>query len=133
MDRYACAFDSGGRLKRARKNASEDTHQQWLAKWLDSRPGLHWFHTPNGGARSVVVGRKLKAQGAKAGIPDVIIITPPPKRPTARGVALELKTEKGRVSEHQKRWLAVFAAFGWETYVAHGWIDATDWLIELGY
>ena len=114
-----------------RSAGKEDLHQRLLARWLDMR-GVDWFHPPNGGARSVVVGRKLKEQGAKAGVPDVVIITPPPAGDFV-GTVIELKTKTGRVSEHQKRWLETFAEHGWLTQVCRGWQAAADFLKEWGY
>lgn len=35
-----------------------------------------WFHVPNGGGRSKAEGGILKAMGALAGVPDIIIIAP---------------------------------------------------------
>ena len=35
-----------------------------------------WFHVPNGGGRSKAEGGVLKALGALAGVPDILIIDP---------------------------------------------------------
>ena len=74
-------------------DATEQQHQEWLTQWLDARK-IIWWHTPNEGKRNVRQGARLKRGGMKAGVPDVIIITPAPNAPWARGVAIELKKPK---------------------------------------
>ena len=121
-------------------DASEQKHQEWLAKWLDAR-GLCWWHTPNEGRRNVRVGRKLKRAGMKSGVPDVIIVSKAPGAPWARGVAIELKkpkgpmggTSKSRLSPTQRTWLCRLEGEGWAVHVAYGWQDAAEWLERLGY
>ena len=54
------------------------------------------FAVPNGGQRNVIVGRKLKDEGALAGVADLIIL----ENGTCRFV--EIKQDKGRQSESQK-------------------------------
>lgn len=110
---------------------NEDGHQVALAQWLDLR-GLRWFHPPNGGQRHAIVARKLKTQGVKAGVPDVIITSPVPGRPEVRGVALELKTPKGRLSDSQKSWLDGLEADGWVCLVGYGWSDAVAQIEKVG-
>ena len=55
-----------------------------------------WFHPPNGGHRHPVVAAKLKAQGVKPGVPDVVIIW------RGRAIFIELKAHKGSLSDAQK-------------------------------
>ena len=120
------------------KDVSEQKHQEWLAQWLDAK-GIVWWHTPNEGKRNVRQGTKLKRGGMKAGVPDVIIITPAPNAPWARGVAIELKkpkgkkSAKGRLTPAQRNWLCWLERDGWSTCVAYGWKEAVEWLERLGY
>ena len=113
-------------------NVSEADHQKALADWLDAI-GVLWFHPPNGGHRHRAVAARLKAEGVKAGVPDVWILTPPPRVPDARGVVVELKKKGGRLSSAQRRWLDELAGLGWLTFVSHGWRPAVEWLEGLGY
>ena len=75
----------------------------------------------------------------KAGVPDVIIVTPAPNAPWARGVAIELKkpkgksSAKGRLTPAQRNWLCWLEQSGWSTCVAYGWKEAVEWLERLGY
>lgn len=113
---------------------SEATEQQTLATWLDFM-GLLWCHVPNGGFRTIGTARKLKSEGVKPGVPDVLIFSRPPKGNPVRGVAIELKrTRRGVVSAEQKAWLAALERAGWRCYVAKGAVDAVAWLQDtLGY
>ena len=68
--------------------------------------GLVWIHVPNEGRRSRQHGADLRDQGLKAGFPDILIFTPPPKFPRIRFVAIEIKrAHGGKVSRAQREWL----------------------------
>jgi hypothetical protein len=126
---------------RAQRKPANDTPTEYkeqltVCRFLRAK-GLDFFAVPNGGARKggAIEGNMLKHIGVSAGVPDLLILDAPPKYPDARGVALEMKREKGgTVSEHQKAWLLRFSEQNWVTYVAHGADDAIDWLTkELGF
>lgn len=107
---------------------TEEQEQVWLAQYLDALR-LVWWHTPNGGHRDIRTARKLAAHGVKAGVPDVIIVSRPPRCPEARGVAIELKRRKGGVvSDFQESWLTALEEQGWKCTVARGWQEAAEWL-----
>lgn len=76
----------------------EESLQIRVAHYLDLvlPKNAWWFHTPNGGKRHIAVAAKLKAQGAKSGVPDCTIIY------QGRAYFIELKTETGRLSQTQK-------------------------------
>jgi hypothetical protein len=57
------------------------------------------FAIPNGGARSIVTGAMLKAEGATKGVPDLLIPEPHGER---HGLFVEMKTAKGAVKAEQK-------------------------------
>jgi hypothetical protein len=109
--------------------------QRELAVLLDEL-GILWSATANGGKRSKRTAYALKMSGVKAGIPDILIFSPPPQG--GRGYALELKRggvgrSKGRVSEHQKVWLQRLRNEGWRAEVAYGLEHALELLKEAGY
>lgn len=72
---------------------------------------VHWFRmtypahaqllfaVPNGGARNVITGSRLKAEGVTAGVADLILLVPQNK-----AVFFELKTKVGRQSDSQRTW-----------------------------
>ena len=61
------------------KCPTEEQEQIKLAEYLDWK-GYCWCHVPNGGNRNVVTGAKLKKQGVKPGVPDVLIFDSPGDR-----------------------------------------------------
>lgn len=61
--------------------------------------------------------------GVKAGLPDVLIFSRPPvgsRFDGVRGVALELKTKKGRMSLAQERWAFDLRREGWHAVTTYG-------------
>jgi hypothetical protein len=59
------------------------------------------FAVPNGGRRDPITGARLKAEGALAGVSDLILL----QRNSRYGALLiEMKTSKGRHSPAQKAW-----------------------------
>ena len=112
---------------------TEEQEQVALAQWLDLHK-INWFHVPNGGDRNLLVAKKLKAQGVKKGVPDIIIVDKPPANPCFSGVAIELKRrDGGKLGKDQKEWLATFARNDWYAEVCHGAGEAIELLENLGY
>lgn len=117
---------------------SENDHHKKVARWLN-RHGIVWFHVPNETGAMKAKSKHAflahrKAMGVASGIPDILIITPPPKYPLHCGAALELKrADGGRPTDNQNAWLTKFADLGWATGVAHGFDNAIIWLENLGY
>jgi hypothetical protein len=69
---------------------------------------------PNGGKRHLTTAKKLKAEGAKAGVPDLLFALP--KTPFA-SLWIEMKTEKGVISEKQKHYINRLQQVGFTTSV----------------
>jgi hypothetical protein len=116
---------------------TEQKIQEALAKYLDSL-GVLWTATANGGMRAKAAAAALKRSGVKAGVPDILIFTPPPSG-VGGGLAIELKRPrvgkkpKGRVSDHQRIWLEALRATGWRAEVAYGYDHALEILSAAGY
>ena len=61
-------------------------------------PAEALFAIPNGGARDVITGARLKAEGVRRGIPDLMLAM----RCHARsGLFIEMKVGSNKLSEHQ--------------------------------
>lgn len=112
----------------------QDEHQEQVtlfawARLEESRfPELSLlFAVPNGGARNVVTGQRLKQEGVKRGVPDVWL---PVARCGYHGLVIELKAGKGRPTAEQKAWLKALAAQGWLTQVCVGFEAARDVLVR---
>ena len=89
------------------------------ARWAEAaRPELALlFAVPNGGRRDKVTAARLKAEGVRAGVPDIWL---PVARGGYHGLVIELKTEAGRPTPEQKAWLAALEAQGWQALVCRG-------------
>lgn len=61
------------------------------------------FAIPNAAKRSFKLAQYEKALGLKPGVPDLFLAFP--KAPY-HGLFIEMKKEKGVVSEHQKEWIS---------------------------
>lgn len=113
---------------------TESQEMEMLARYLDAK-GYTWCHVPNEGLRNPRTGARLKRQGMKAGVPDVLIFDRMvvrdgeihmDKRPLAySGLAIELKRKIGGfVSLNQARWAVALRFCGWAVYVCGGFDEA---------
>jgi hypothetical protein len=102
--------------------------QRAVFEHLRRRPakGVFAFHPANGGWRLATEARILKGMGVIAGVPDVIIYK------FGRPFALELKTEKGRLSAEQILTIGVMEQAGVACHTAYGLDAALDWLEREG-
>jgi len=101
---------------------------QWAAYRLPVYPELAlMFAIPNGGQRNIVVANKLKAEGVKAGVPDVCL---PVARGGYHGLFLELKHGRNRATAEQSYWLERLTAQGYRAVVVHEFEGARDALID---
>jgi hypothetical protein len=100
--------------------SEEDIHlacADWVFAHESLYPILHWLiHVPNGGRRSRGEAGKLRAMGVRKGVSDWILPFPSPNGRFA-GLAVELKSHSGTVSEEQQHFLDDAEAAGWLTAV----------------
>lgn len=61
--------------------------------------GAKFSHIPNGGHRTKAAAGKLRAEGVRPGVPDVLILVP-----DVGTIWVELKNSAGRLSPHQEEW-----------------------------
>lgn len=81
-------------------------------------PGVLAFAVPNGGKRGKAEAARLKAEGVKAGAPDLCVAEP---RGGYHGLWVEMKRAKGgRVSKEQREFHAELLARGYHVVVAEG-------------
>ncbi len=71
-----------------------------------ARPGVVWWHTPNGERRDARDGAKLARFGVRAGMPDLFVLI------AGRLHGLELKRRGGRLSATQRGMHTALTAAG---------------------
>ena len=86
-----------------------------LLNYLANTYYFRHFHVPNEGKRSISYHAKMKKMGLKSGCPDIII-----EYPQGRVLYIELKNEKGRLSNSQKLWAVQSKALGTPHFVVKG-------------
>ena len=126
----------------------EDDHQKSLIQWADLRRlnalhghsgtiGQYLIHVPNGGKRNAKEAARFKAQGVRAGFPDLFLFIP-----TAdfHGLAIEMKRPhvkgqpKPKTTDEQKRWLKRLHGAGYDVAVCYGWHEAREKILQyFGY
>lgn len=111
---------------------SEDQIQQRFVRLLDrlnatQRAGILFCSTQGGMRMRIGQARKMVQGGYRKGIPDLLIYTP---NRGFSGLALELKTEKGRPSAEQLEWIENLRSFGWDAHVVKGYEAAVQKLFE---
>jgi hypothetical protein len=82
-----------------------------------------------GGKSPAVTCAILKRQGMKRGVPDVMIFERWVDGITGlygHGLALELKSPRGRLTPEQKEWLAALEKRGWLTAVCRTIQEVVD-------
>lgn len=109
----------------------EHVEQVALFRWAklaqNAYPELKWmFAIPNGGRRHIAVAVKLKAEGVKAGVPDVCLPVP---RKGFGGLYIELKAGKNKPTPNQIEWQGGLSQFGNKAVTCWGW-EAAKTIIE---
>lgn len=86
----------------------------------------HLFAIPNGGDRHPATAARLKAEGVRAGIPDLFLSLPAGK---ANGAFIEMKKRKGGVvSKQQAEAMQRLHRAGYCCVVCEGWKEAADFI-----
>lgn len=102
---------------------AECDEQMYLFNWVafarNTIPEIDLlFHVPNGGSRDKREAARLKAQGVRAGVPDLCLPVPSGEY---HGLFIELKVGKNKTSKEQEEWLGKLAGQGYKTAVCYGW------------
>lgn len=113
-------------------NNEEHQEQCTVMKWWSiccHRFGIDekmLFAIPNGGKRDAITGKILKAEGVRAGVPDLFLAVPKVNDGIQKhGLFIEMKKVKGgRVSEAQKKMIADLNDEGYVAVVCHGFRQA---------
>lgn len=112
---------------------TESVEQQCLFRWAAFQIGRYpelklLYHVPNGGSRKKSEAGRFKAEGVKAGVPDLCL---PVARGCYHGLYIELKRLKhSKTSEDQKAWLAQLTEQRYCAVVCKGWEAAAKVITE---
>ena len=87
-------------------------------RYLSSTYFFRHYHIANEGRRSVSYNVKLKRMGMRSGAPDILI-----EYPEGKILYIELKNEKGKLSQSQKLWKLQSSALKTPHYVVKGNIN----------
>ena len=111
---------------------NEHQHQVALFDWARMNEGPYpelmlLYANPLGGKRPKRTAARMKAEGAKAGIPDVTL---PVARGGYHGLYIEMKIAPNTPTESQKWWLDALAIEGYRTTICYSWEEARDVLVD---
>ena len=112
--------------------ATEHDEQAALFEWADLAQGEHpelcmLFAIPNGGARHPAVAAQLKAEGVKAGVPDIFLACAREHGgKTYHGLFVELKRadRSNHATSAQRAWIEMLRRYGYSAVVAYGCAEA---------
>ena len=94
--------------------------------------GVDFFHPPNESKAHVSKRVRLRKMGLSKGVPDIVIVTPPPCGGYV-AAALEIKSDTGRPTPEQKEWIERMRAHGWAAAIAKGLDACLQQLRDWGY
>lgn len=115
-------------IKPGSENAIQAAYFEWAAYASAKYPELQLlFAIPNGANKTPAERIVFKATGLKSGVPDVFLPVP---RGGYHGLFIEFKTEKGKVSDTQKQWLADLAVQGYHVVVCRDMSEAVELTVE---
>lgn len=116
------------RNKHIRKHPGNEEHNiqvacvRWFRAEYPQLAGL-LFAVPNGGWRNETTAAKLKLEGVLPGVADLILLVP---SGGAGALMIEMKTTKGRQSEHQKAFQKEVEQMGYRYVVCRSYEDFVE-------
>ena len=128
------------------KAGTESAHQKALFCWMAlpemqlKYPMLKWaFHIPNGGSRgddplrARKIGGELKAEGVKAGVPDIFLPYPVgifdyacQRYDWTHGLWIEMKVRPNKPSDPQFLFMNQMHEWGYRVELCYSWTEARD-------
>lgn len=104
---------------------SEHASQVALISWLEQTyPDIWFFAIPNGGRRGKLEAMRMKQEGVRPGVPDLMI-------PALR-LFIEMKRQEGgSESDNQKQWRSYLNGCGYTSVVCHGHKEAIKIIVDM--
>ena len=118
-----------GAKKAATRTDREHVEQRLLVQWLRVHPvwsRIPWFAVPNAAKRGRILAARMKSEGMRAGVPDLVL---PLAAGGFHGLYVELKAAVGdpwELSAGQHATLPALARQGYAVVVARGFAAARD-------
>lgn len=112
---------------------TEAQEQMTLFQWAHLQRGKYpeldlLFHVPNGGSRNKAEAGRFRAEGVKAGVPDICLPVP---RGRYHGLYIELKRKRGgRIEPAQTAWLEALMKQGYSVAICKGWEMAAEVILN---
>lgn len=113
---------------------SEHSHQVAVIAWWDKLgrhnyglPSCALFAVPNAAKRSLALGAYMKAEGLRAGVPDLVMPVPRGGKP---GLYIEMKREDGIVSGAQVEVQAFLLLQGYEVLTCYSADEAIAAIVK---
>lgn len=107
---------------------SESHHQCALVQWWNTIghkkhgiPKEALFAVPNGGARTAITGARLKREGVRKGVFDILLMV---CRKSSNGLWIEMKHGKNKLTPEQEQFSLMASAAGYECVVCWNWEEA---------
>ena len=108
--------------------APEHIEQVRLVNWFRDNfkePDYIIFAVPNGGKRGIKEAGRLKDEGVKSGVSDLIILT------HNKVIFLEMKKLNGKLSDKQKEFNENVEYLGFISIVGYGASDASEKILQV--
>jgi len=108
---------------------TESEEQQALFVWAAMQRGKFpklslLYHIPNGGKRGKAEAGRFRAEGVKAGVPDVCL---PVARGCWHGLYIEMKRQRySKTSDNQMEWVFALRRQGFRVEICKGWEAAAE-------
>ena len=113
-------------------HASEHQMQCAVIRWWQyahhsyKLPEFALFAIPNGGARDAVTGALMKAEGVRAGAPDLMLAVPWGPYHDNSGLFIEMKANKNKPTSQQLAFIAYLESAGYKCAVHWSAISAIE-------
>lgn len=107
---------------------NEAVQQKMVIEWCEWNSNrfeeLKWiFHCPNEAKRNPKTGAELKRLGMRAGVPDLLLLSP---KGEYIGLAIEMKYGKNKCTLEQIKWLDWLHKQGYMCKVCYGSEEAIE-------
>lgn len=114
-----------GKTRQPSESEEQKAVFEWAAAFERVYPELFLLAAiPNGGYRNPREAARLRAEGVKAGVPDMILFV---ARGGYHGLAIEMKRQRAyKISPKQICWMRRMSEQGWYAVVCQGAVQAQN-------